>query len=54
MAKNNSELGEFSFIEKITENFEIKNSESLLREYVKRFPTEITVTQALSILKEIA
>ena len=30
MAKNNSELGEFSFIEKITENFEIKNSESLL------------------------
>ena len=30
MAKNNSELGEFSFIEKITENFEIQNSESLL------------------------
>ena len=30
MVKNNSELGEFSFIEKITENFEIKNSESLL------------------------
>ena len=30
MAKNSSELGEFSFIEKITENFEIKNSESLL------------------------
>ena len=30
MTKNNSELGEFSFIEKITENFEIKNSESLL------------------------
>ena len=30
MTKNSSELGEFSFIEKITENFEIKNSESLL------------------------
>ena len=30
MTKNNSKLGEFSFIEKITENFEIKNSESLL------------------------
>ena len=30
MTKNNSEIGEFSFIEKITENFEIKNSESLL------------------------
>ena len=35
-------------------NGDLKNSESLLREYVKRFPTEITVTQALSILKEIA
>ena len=30
MTKNKSELGEFSFIEKITKNFEIKNSESLL------------------------
>ncbi|RZP10196.1 MAG: tetratricopeptide repeat protein [Flavobacteriales bacterium] len=30
------------------------NSENLLREYVKKFPTEITVAQALVTLKEIA
>ena len=30
------------------------NSEIILREYVKKFPSEITVTQALQTLKEIA
>ena len=30
------------------------NSENLLREYVKKFPTEITIAQALVTLKEIA
>ena len=30
------------------------NSENLLKEYVLKFPTEITVTQALLTLKEIA
>ena len=35
-------------------NGDLTNSENLLREYVKKFPTEITVTQALSTLKEIA
>ena len=30
------------------------SSENLLREYVKKFPTEITLTQALLTLKEIA
>ena len=35
-------------------NGDLTNSENLLREYVKKYPTEITVTQALSTLKEIA
>jgi len=38
----------------IYNNGDLINSENLLKEYVIKFPTEITVTQALLTLKEIA